>query len=631
MNTNTLLYGSPAPLPEQIPLRAGPLSMLFENGDLRYLRLGETEAVRRIYAAARDRDWGTAPNVLSDLQMDIRSDAFDITFACTNRHRDIDFVWRGALRGTADGVIVCEFDGVAQADFLRARLGFCVLHPIGVSGKPARIEQTDGTRIAARFPTRIAPQQVVDSVIKPVPKFEEMRAITCQITRAAALTLAFEGDIFEMEDQRNWTDGSFKTYCTPLRLPWPVLVTAGTRVRQRITLSVTGAAQDSRARKPKPLTVRIGNTAAALPKIGLAVNPAGRLPSAANLARLRALKPEHLRVDVPLRENGWRARLTRAAIEARALRCPLEIALFTSENAAGELATYAAWAKTRNLAIARYLVFDKTAPATPTALVALARAQLGKKVPIFAGTNKFFTELNRNRPDARQLALVDGLVYSFNPQVHAFDNTSLAEAPEAQAETLRSCAAFAQGRGIAVSGITLKARHSLSDNGPEPRERYREHDTRQGSLFGAAWTAASLGQIARARRAASITLFETTGPRGVLDAKRVFPLYHVLADVMAFGGDVVMSASSDPLKVESIVLRAGNRLRVVLANMTAQTQSAQITGLPSRTRVRIMDAGSGKQAMHAPEAWRKRVTRSVSGNTFTLAPYAVVRIDTRIE
>ena len=39
------------------------------------------------------------------------------------------------------------------------------------------------------------------------------------------------GDVFEIEDQRNWTDGSFKTYSTPLSLPFPVPVEAWTRMR----------------------------------------------------------------------------------------------------------------------------------------------------------------------------------------------------------------------------------------------------------------------------------------------------------------------------------------------------------------------------------------------------------------
>jgi hypothetical protein len=49
------------------------------------------------------------------------------------------------------------------------------------------------------------------------------------------MELTFEGDIFETEDQRNWTDSSYKTYSTPLSLPFPVSVTKGEKINQRIS------------------------------------------------------------------------------------------------------------------------------------------------------------------------------------------------------------------------------------------------------------------------------------------------------------------------------------------------------------------------------------------------------------
>jgi hypothetical protein len=48
------------------------------------------------------------------------------------------------------------------------------------------------------------------------------------------LELQFEGDLFELEDQRNWGDASFKTYCTPLRLGFPRSIRAGTSILHRV-------------------------------------------------------------------------------------------------------------------------------------------------------------------------------------------------------------------------------------------------------------------------------------------------------------------------------------------------------------------------------------------------------------
>jgi hypothetical protein len=625
-----LLYGKDEPLPEPIPLRAGPLTMVYENGDLRYIRLGNKEVIRRIYAAARDRGWGTAPNVLRDVHMDVHEDAFVIAYTCENKLNDIDFVWQGCIVGQANGTLECTFDGVARAAFLRNRLGYCALHPMGVAGAKARIEKVDGSVVASAFPKRIAPQAILNGIIKPVSPFDEMRAVAHEVQPGVWARLAFEGEIFEMEDQRNWTDGSFKTYGTPLHLPFPVEIKVGERVRQRIVLTLEGTArQTSNAkRQPGPTSFSILNSQFPIPKVGMAVAGSGKHLGKKEAARLRALKVAHVRVDLPLWEKGWQGKLRKAAKDAAALGAKLEIGLFVTDNANEELWSFVV--HTRHGAsppTARYLVFHKDTQATPHKIVALARKHLGAKATLYAGANKFFTELNRNRPNAATLKLLDGLCYSCNPQVHAFDNTSIAEAPEAQAETIRTYKTFSKGKPLVISAITLKPRWSLGDNGPEPAETVNEYDPRQTSLFGAGWTVATLKNITQADGVHSITLYETAGLRGVLDRTTVFPMYHVLADVAEFGGKAVATKTSDALKVDGIALRNGKRMRVLLANLTNDTQSVSLKGLGTKARIKLLDATTAEAAMRQPEKFRARTGDPLSTRTLTLPPYTVARID----
>ena len=49
-----------------------------------------------------------------------------------------------------------------------------------------------------------------------------------------------EGDAFEMEDQRNWSDASYKTYVRPLRRPWPYSLPKGQKFTQAVRLQVSG-------------------------------------------------------------------------------------------------------------------------------------------------------------------------------------------------------------------------------------------------------------------------------------------------------------------------------------------------------------------------------------------------------
>jgi hypothetical protein len=96
-----------------------------------------------------------------------------------------------------------------------------------------------------------------------------------------AFRLSFIGDVFETEDQRNWTDASFKTYSTPLSRPFPVSVAAGTVVRQSVLLEaatleraeiVEAAAATARngvASGPAATLVRIGGQAGRVPALAV--------------------------------------------------------------------------------------------------------------------------------------------------------------------------------------------------------------------------------------------------------------------------------------------------------------------------------------------------------------------------
>ena len=87
---NALLHGTTEAPSEMRLLRAGPVTVLLDGVDLRYMRLGRTELVRRIYAAVRDRNWNTVPGTISGLEVDARDDSFEVRFhvrAHESRHR----------------------------------------------------------------------------------------------------------------------------------------------------------------------------------------------------------------------------------------------------------------------------------------------------------------------------------------------------------------------------------------------------------------------------------------------------------------------------------------------------------------------------------------------------------------
>ena len=644
---NVLYYGQEEALPEVIPLRAGPLSLAYENGDLRYIRLGTREVLRRVYAAVRDRNWGTVQPRLSNVKLNIQPDSFHITYDVECRQGDIDFFWQGAITGEADGAITFKMEGEARSTFLRNRLGFCILHPMECAGAAARIEHVDGSEEESRFPVHIAPQYVRDGRIHPVYPFAEMRALAHQVTPDVWAEVRFEGDIFEMEDQRNWIDASYKTYCTPLRLPFPVQVERGTKIAQSVTLRLIGAVPPVEDDSTAALSFTVMDTIAGrLPRLGLGVASHGGRLTDQEINRLKALRLSHLRVDVHLGKGDVEAVLRRATDEARALDVALEVALHLTNDAENELQAFRRILEAVKPPVCTWLIFHEKEKSTRERWIKMAREYLADYSPeakLGSGTNVFFTELNCEPPPAQLLDLV---VYSINPTVHAIDNASVVETLQAHAPTVESARQFSGRAHIAVSPVTFRMRFNPNATGPEPEtppgELPPQVDPRQMSLFGAGWTMGSIKYLAESR-VYSATYYETTGWRGVMETEAgspaphrfrsipggVFPLYHVLADVGEFA-DALVSRSSQPLTIDGLALRKDGRLRVLLANFTGRVQRVTLHGLRGMLEIRSLDERSVETAMRAPECFRQQAGQTVDATgdlTLEILPFGVVRID----
>jgi hypothetical protein len=622
-SVNVLYYGSDQPLAAALPLRAGPLTMVFEPNTLflRYIRLGDREVLRGVYAAVRDRNWGTVVPAISGLKAEIYEGAFRLSFTADCRRQEIHFVWRGEIQGETNGTVTFRMDGKARSTFQRNRIGFCVLHPIKeCAGRPFTALHVNGSASTGAFPLEISPHQPV----------KELRAITHEVDPGVSAEVRFEGEVFEMEDQRNWTDASYKTYCTPLGLPFPVEVKQGSSIVQAVTLSLKGRPSGGMApaaSRSSTVTIEVTSAGAApLPEIGLGVAGSGQPLTAAETERLKALRLSHLRVEVKPSEGGWESVWAGAAAEARRLAVPLEAALFLSDSAEQELAAVAGEWKKSKPAVARWLIFHVSEKSTGAKWPPVARRILGPLDPraqFGAGTDGYFAELNRERPALDPLDIV---CYPVNPQVHAFDDATLVETLEGQSETVKSARRFCGNRALAVSPVTFKPRSGRVPPDPDPR---------QASLFGAAWTLGSVKHLAESG-ARAVTYFETAGRRGVMERAPggVFPLYHALADVGEFsGGQALPSSSSAPLEAEGLVLRKNGRLRVLLANYSGKLVYCRmsVAGLGRSVLVKRLDEFSAARAMRDPDAFRREagLRTEVAGGRLEIAllPYSLVRAD----
>ncbi len=418
-----LWYGRDEPPREARTLRAGPLVMQLDGGDLRYVRAGAVELVRRIYVAVRDLAWNTLPSVLANVRVAEEADAFTVEFDCLNRAKEIDFAWHGTIVGTSDGTITYTMDGAAQSHFRYAKIGICIHHPIRECVGRPYAGHTPAGPVSGHLPRTIGPQVHLDDGTDR-PLFPPVDRLEIDLAEGRAVQFTFEGSLFEMEDQRNWTDASFKTASTPAYLGYVHDAVPGKSIWQRATVHSTGSAQPERP--VDDLRVTIGpSSGLRLPPIGLGMASHGETLTAREADLLRRLRLDHVRCDLHLDDEHHGEALERAAVTSRALHCGLQLALFLGDEPEEQLAALAHLLAAAQVPLRSILVFRDGEEVAAGRWVRLARERLRGVAPhaLFAGgTNIYFNELNRNRPEIDAL---DAVVYSINPQVHAFDEASL--------------------------------------------------------------------------------------------------------------------------------------------------------------------------------------------------------------
>jgi hypothetical protein len=140
---------------------AGPLSVDFCQGELRDVRWGEREVLRRVYFAVRDPFWNTVPSEIVALKFQPGSDQLLLSFLAVHQQGEIDFQWHGYIRGDTQGAITFTMDGAAHREFQRNRIGLCILHPPDCAGQSCRIEHADGSITEGQFPCFLQPYEIV--------------------------------------------------------------------------------------------------------------------------------------------------------------------------------------------------------------------------------------------------------------------------------------------------------------------------------------------------------------------------------------------------------------------------------------------------------------------------------------
>ena len=560
------LYGTEVPPAQGQRLTQGAVSVTLEGGNLRHLRLGETELMRAIAFLVRDRDWGTLAPEITGLRLTPGGVSYAAGYASGGARLDVDVVIR--LSETA-----LDFEATARAtgDFETNRSGFTVLHPInGVAGAWVRVDHGDGTQEETCFPALIEPWQ----------PFKDITALTHR-AGPVQVECRFEGDVFEMEDQRQWGDASFKTYVRPLARPWPYLIADGETMQQAVRLRWQLSPQQGKAAPP----ISAQTDAPHFPQTALLLTAdEARRPDV--VALLRQIGPQRLLCHFDAAARHGLAELSafadlQQALPEIAFDLELLALCLPDGDLAAEFAGYAALLAAARLSPASIMVcpsVDRQStppgsawpPCPPLEAIHHAARRAFPGQVLGGGMASFFPELNRKRPP---VALLDFVTHGFCPITHAADDLSVMETLETLPHILASGRAILGDSAYRLGPSTLAMRQNPygSRTIPNPgrgRVCMTEDDPRQDGAFAAAWTLGVAAQIATAGLAVW-TPAGLTGPRGLLRADgSLRPLGAVVAALAARAGQPVLEADVDPAGKQARLVFADQTL---IANLTPET------------------------------------------------------------
>lgn len=540
------LFGTTQAVASSRRLVAGPLACRLCEGSVRDVRWHGAEIVRGISYLLRDRDWGTVPARVGELHVTEGADSFVARFELQMTTPDGHLNATACLQGGADGRLIFEVLAMPDAALATNRCGFVVLHPAAAAGRELTVEHTNGRISRTGFPLEISPAQ---------PVFD-IRSLSYSPAEGVELQCRLQAELpgdpagkFEMEDQRNWSDASFKTYVASLLDPWPYVLPAGRRLKQRVGLSVRGVPSGLAAHEDVTNVVKIGAAGTTrMPAIGVGVPSGLHRASAPEVTALRDLGVGWWVVEAVLHDPMLPLDLAAVVRHRAGVAAQVQLDVIVPETLAPpDAATHVASLCTAagltieavRLLPAPYLKSfqptDRWPDLPPLDEYARAARAHFPGARVGGGMFTYFTELNRKRPPADGLDFVG---HATCPIVHAADDESVMQTVEALPHIVHSVRSVWPTLGYRLGPSSIAARRNPygaapADNPRAERIALAAVDPRHRARFGAAWTVGYAAAVAPSGLE-MLALHDSHGASGPFAAAAGWPAHDDSAPVPAW-------------------------------------------------------------------------------------------------
>jgi hypothetical protein len=547
--------------------------MSYKTGrvDVTSLRWRGRELVRRIFVTVRDRNWlevaptnwrvesePVHPTIGSSATASLgQSNRFDSSREFWARHTSdlVDFEWQGALWLGGDGNSArFRVEGRALRDMEVCRLGLVLLHPV---------EPLIGARLSAVGPQGpeefivlpdVHPQPIVRGL--PEAMLRPFSELSMTLPGVGPMTLRFTGDLFELEDQRNWGDASFKSYCTPLRLGFPRTIAAGTVIQQGVEIVLDSKHVRANGEPEMPTIKSTRSRSAALrtalfPKLG---RVAPVFPAADGSPR--AQEWHHIRFDLRGRAEpdmfddalqsmpAWTKMELSLAVDGQELLLPAVLNLL--ERHRGRICTILL-RSTGSPLPTREAIADLRAP---------LHSRLESLVPVLIEPRGYFVEFNRGLPFDLP---VDGIAFPLSPTVHSDDAQTIASNASVAQDMVRTARHLMPRGEVAISPLALYHPPSLHMRFP--------------SALIAPWLVGTLAQAASAG-VASVTLADDVVNGLSMTAEGQL----LLQELIGLAGREVVSLDFSAAEHVHVLGVQHDVVHVFIANLSDQVAEVTLSG-----------------------------------------------------
>jgi len=552
-----------------------------------------------LYTAIRPWDWSTLAAESHTEDVKVNGSECIITISDT---------FAGALEAqtiitlTTDNTFSVDYQLKGLAEYSVNRWGICFcLHSgdwmgstVNSSGKTYTLLQD------------ISPQRVIDGVTQGLfPAANEMHFVAPD---QRFIKVNSTGKVLEAEDQRNWTDNTYKIYSGSLSEPRPFVTSAGSIWKQSVKFEV--GAPTSAAIDPAKIVVR---EIEALPSIGLQFNTEPLLSPDDLEKALVLLEIDHLRVN----EES----LTAQKIATTAASGLILEAALLSSNGGVALQTEVTQLSQRVPAGSRILIQREGREIVEAADLP-KNDSLSSYIP---GSDAYLVDLHRNKYE-----FGSSVSYSMAPTVHSTDTETIFKTLYTQRESIEFAHKYL-ARQVFISPITFSTRgNPETGHSREERINFASPDAalRIRTLEGAAWTLGSIFALASAG-AFSGSWHELFGEFGVIysqqGATKFSPTFHALSALGAHHAHEITIATS--LDNSWVAFENRETKRILVASLRPWSLEITAKVLAGYKSIQSLRGDECDRASQIMDWWSYAETTPISADfPLTLAPFEIALI-----